>query len=119
MSDVPEVTYTYNAQVIRVVDGDTAELDVDLGFDVHFRISVRFKSYNAPELHGPNKAAGQAAKEELIQLLTGHSIIIRTDKLYSQSFARYLAEVYVGTADGWVSVAEHMKSKGFNVKQGQ
>ena len=117
--NIPEVAYTYNAQVIRVIDGDTAELDVDLGFDVHFRISVRFKGYNAPEIHGPNKAAGQAAKEELTQLLTGHSIIIKTDKLYSQSFARYLATVYVGTADGWVAVSERMKSKGFNVKQGQ
>ena len=119
IDQVPEVTYTYNAQVIRVVDGDTAELDVDLGFDVHFRISVRFKGYNSPELHGPNKAAGLAAKDELISLLTGHSIVIKTDKLHSQSFSRYLATVYVGTANGWVSVAEHMKAKGFDVKQGQ
>jgi endonuclease YncB( thermonuclease family) len=119
MITVPEVSYTYHATVLRVVDGDTAELDVDLGFDVHFRISVRFKGYNAPELHGPNKAQGQAAKEELTQLLSDHSIIIKTDKLFSQSFARYLATVYAGTADGWVSVAEHMTAKGFNVKQGQ
>ena len=115
---IPEVVYTYNATVIRIVDGDTAELDVDLGFDVHFRISVRFKGYNAPEMRGPNKANGQAAKDELTQLLTGHSIIIKTDKLHSQSFARYLATVFVGTADGWVSVADHMIAKGFNVKQG-
>ena len=119
MSDMPEVNYTYYAKLKRVIDGDTAEFDVDLGFSVHTHVSVRFRDFNAPEMHGPNKAAGQAAKAELETLLTGHTVILKTNKDNSQSFARYLALVYVGTADGWKSVAEHMKSKGFNVKQGQ
>lgn len=119
MINVPEVTYTYYAKLIRVIDGDTAEFDIDLGFSVHSHTTVRFKGFNAPEMHGTNKAQGEAAKFELIQLLSGNSVILKTDKLFSQSFARYLATVYVGTADGWVSVAEHMTAKGFNVKQGQ
>ena len=64
------------------------------------------------------ESIGLLTKDELTQLLTGHSIIIKTDKLHSQSFARYLATVFVGTADGWISVADHMIGKGFNVKQG-
>lgn len=119
MIDMPEVNYTYYAKLKRVIDGDTAEFDIDLGFNVHTHVSVRFKDFNAPEMHGPNKAAGQAAKAELETLLSGHSVILKTDKLNSQSFARYLALVYVGTADGWKSVAEHMREKGFHVKQGQ
>lgn len=117
--EIPEVTYTYYAKLIRVIDGDTAEFDIDLGFSVHSHTTVRFRGYNSPELHGPNKAQGQAAKEELVQLLTGESVIIKTDKLFSQSFARYLATVYVGKPDGWIAVSDHMKAKGFNVKQGQ
>jgi micrococcal nuclease len=113
--NIPEVAYTYNATVIRVIDGDTAELDVDLGFRIHFRLTARFTGYNSPEVTGPQKAAGLAAKDELIRLLTDHSIVIKTDKLFSQSFERYVATVYVGTADGWVSVAEHMRAKGFDV----
>lgn len=119
IDQVPEVTYTYNAQVIRVIDGDTAELDVDLGFRIHFRLTARFAGYNSPEVTGPQKAAGLAAKDELIRLLSGHAIVIKTNKLFSQSFERYVATVYVGTADGWINVADHMRAKGFHVKQGQ
>lgn len=116
---VPEVNYTYYAKVKRIIDGDTAEFDIDLGFNVHAHVVVRFKGYNAPEIHGPNKAEGQRAKDELGSLLWAEMCIIKTDKLFSQSFARYLATVSVGKPEGWVDVAEHMIGKGFNVKQGQ
>lgn len=38
---VPAVNYTYAASLIRVIDGDTAELSIDLGFDVNFSCHVR------------------------------------------------------------------------------
>ena len=34
--------YTYQAQVTRVVDGDTIDALVDLGFDIHKSIRIRF-----------------------------------------------------------------------------
>lgn len=113
-----EVNYTYYAKLIRVIDGDTADFDIDLGFHVHLHISIRFKGYNAPEISGKNKAAAAAAKAELETLLGGETVILTTEKSFQQTFARYLATVKVAKADGWVDVAEHMKSKGFNVKQG-
>ena len=114
-----EVNYTYYAKLIRVIDGDTARFDVDLGFHAHIHVDVRFKGYNAPEISGKNKAAGAAAKAELETLLSGETVILTTEKSFQQTFARYLATVKVAKADGWVDVAEHMKSKGFNVKQGE
>lgn len=114
-----EVNYTYYARLIRVIDGDTADFDIDLGFHVHCHLSVRFKGYNAPEIKGKNKATAQAAKAELETLLTGETIILTTERAFTQTFARYLATVKVGKPEGWVDVAEHMKSKGFNVKQGE
>lgn len=113
-----EVNYTYYAKLIRVIDGDTARFDVDLGFHAHIHVDVRFKGYNAPEISGKNKAAGAAAKAELETLLSGETVILTTEKSFQQTFARYLATVKVAKAGGWVDVAEHMKSKGFNVKQG-
>ena len=49
---MPEVNYTYYAKLISVIDGDTADFDIDLGFHVHIHLSVRFKGYNAPEIKG-------------------------------------------------------------------
>ncbi|CAB5237930.1 hypothetical protein UFOVP142_21 [uncultured Caudovirales phage] len=114
----PSVNYTYFAKAIRVIDGDTAVLDVDLGFQVHYACHVRFMHYNAPELHGPNPDAGAKAKGELTLLLEGKSLLIVSNRDFSQTFARYLATVYVLDASQAISVAEHMTRKGFNVKQG-
>ena len=113
-----EVNYTYYARLKRVIDGDTAIFDVDLGFGVHFHADIRLKGYNAPELKGTHRVAGKAAASELETLLTGETVILTTEKSFQQTFARYLAVVKVAKADGWVDVAEHMTKAGYNVKQG-
>ena len=42
--------YEYAAKPIRIIDGDTVLMDVDLGFHVHVQHSVRLTGFNAPEL---------------------------------------------------------------------
>jgi micrococcal nuclease len=111
--------YQYRATLVRVVDGDTAVLDVDLGFDVHIRPKVRFMGYNAPELHGAHKDAAQAARSTLEGLLAGRSLLIRTHK-DEQTFERYLAAVFVDSGRAApIDVAAAMVAAGFNVPQGQ
>lgn len=41
--------YKYLAKMLRVVDGDTVWLDVDVGFRAHFAVDVRLAYINAPE----------------------------------------------------------------------
>ena len=41
--------YEYNALVDRVVDGDTVDLDIDLGFYTHTKVRCRLKGVNTPE----------------------------------------------------------------------
>ena len=41
--------FWYGATVLKVVDGDTIELMVDLGFSVHHKIRVRLYGINTPE----------------------------------------------------------------------
>ena len=41
--------YEYNAKCVRVVDGDTADFLVDLGFDTWKKVRVRFAGINTPE----------------------------------------------------------------------
>ncbi len=115
----PVVNYTYAARLIRVVDGDTAVLDIDLGFQVHYACHVRFMGYNAPELHGPNPEQGAKARDELAMLLSGRTLVIVSNKDFSQTFARYLADVWVIDQTGVTSVASHMTSLGYNVQRGQ
>ena len=114
----PEVAYTYPAELVRVIDGDTAVLRIDLGFNVSTTQHVRFTGYNAPELHGKNASKAQAAKAELESLLAGRKLIVKTSKDFIQTFARYLADVWVADQTGWSNVAGWMKSKGYDVKQG-
>jgi endonuclease YncB( thermonuclease family) len=41
--------YQYAARMIRIVDGDTVWLDVDLGFHIHLHVDVRMAYINSPE----------------------------------------------------------------------
>ncbi len=57
--------FHYNAQVERVVDGDTIDVELDLGFDIRLKARVRFAGINAPESRtrdAVEKQAGLAAK---------------------------------------------------------
>jgi endonuclease YncB( thermonuclease family) len=90
----------YNATLVRCIDGDTFEADVDLGFGVRKLIRVRALGYDAPELHGATAEAGARAKAFLQNMLdprqpwnaTGLRLVTEKD---SQSFERYLARVYL------------------------
>lgn len=58
--------YDYRATVIRVVDGDSVWLDVDCGFDVRLRMSIRLAGLTAPEL---STHEGQAARAWMLSRL--------------------------------------------------
>lgn len=47
--------YIYDAEVIRVIDGDTIEFLVDLGFGIHFKIKARLHGINTPETRTRDK----------------------------------------------------------------
>jgi len=60
--------YDYNAEMIRVVDADTIDFLVDLGFNVHHVVRVRLLGVDAPEIYGvkrgtPEHEAGQKAAD--------------------------------------------------------
>ena len=64
--------YEYNAVVDRVVDGDTINCTIDLGFNVWKKMRVRLEGINTPETRTRDleeKKRGLAAKERLIEML--------------------------------------------------
>ena len=57
--------YTYNIEVLRVIDGDTIDASIDLGFDVKIKKRIRFMGINTPESRTRDpeeKKRGMAAK---------------------------------------------------------
>jgi len=84
--------YEYAARAIRVVDGDTLDLDVDLGFDVHVRQRVRLLGINCSE-HGT--IAGDDATaftKEWVQQ-HGPDLTVRTVRDKREKYGRLLATV--------------------------
>lgn len=87
------VNYVYNAKCLRVVDGDTLELAVDLGFNVSINIRGRLLNVNAPELFsGSNRENGKLAKLYLENLVKDKDLRINTYKDRT-TFGRWLVEI--------------------------
>ncbi len=64
--------YEYNAKLIRVIDGDTIDASIDLGFDVWVKKRIRLYGIDAPESRTRDleeKKKGIETKEKLEQLL--------------------------------------------------
>lgn len=56
--------YTYSCKVNRVIDGDTLDLEIDLGFNVRIRERARLFGVDTPEVFGTNSSsAGIEASE--------------------------------------------------------
>jgi micrococcal nuclease len=90
--------YTYKAEVIRVIDGDTVVLNIDLGFKIHHITPCRLAGINAPEMNAKDekvRAAAVQSKEFLSGLLLeGMEVTIISKKLdkYGRPVVYFLAE---------------------------
>ncbi len=99
--------YEYKAKVIRVIDGDTIEVMIDLGFEVFAKEKIRFARIDTPETHGVKKEsaeyqAGMVATNFVIDWMNkcNHEIMLKTSKNTDGGFGRFLAEVYIVDKDG-------------------
>jgi micrococcal nuclease len=87
-------------EVKNVVDGDTIDVVIDLGFDILFASRVRLAGIDTPESRTTDKAEkalGIEAKEYLKKCLKdSKSVVIRTEKMdSSEKYGRILGWVYV------------------------
>jgi len=57
-------------KIIKVLDGDSLRLSVDLGFKLSRIIDVRIHGIDTPEIRGYQKSAGQLVRQALIKMLT-------------------------------------------------
>jgi micrococcal nuclease len=92
----PEVNFIYRATCVKVIDGDTLDLLVDLGFRVFEKVRVRLRGYNAPELH---TAEGDVAALNAANVLTPSYGKVPTLTMQSykdqHSFERWICDVWM------------------------
>ena len=88
----PPFEYRYRATLRRVIDGDTVDCEVDLGFGIQTRQRFRLLGINAPEKRRPTYEAGIAAKQHLESLLELYGLAeVRTHKDRTGKYGRMLA----------------------------
>ena len=93
--------YEYNVRrVSKVVDGDTIDVDIDLGFDISFSSRVRLAGIDTPESRTKDtyeKKLGLESKEWLKKALDhANKVVIKTEKINStEKFGRVLGWLFV------------------------
>ena len=103
--------YEYNSRVIKVVDGDTLDIEIDLGFDVTIKQRVRLNGIDTPETKTKNKEeklAGLRAKKITEDCVKGAKIVVvKTHK--DDKYGRILVDLI---ADG-INLNERLVNEGF------
>jgi micrococcal nuclease len=87
--------YTYKIDVIRVIDGDTIDANIDLGFDISVKKRIRFLGINTPESRTRDKEEkklGLAAKARVCELLDSADEVLLTSHGVGK-FGRCLGEI--------------------------
>ena len=98
--------YIYKAKLDRVVDGDTVDALIDVGFDIWFKKRIRFKGVDTWESRTRNleeKALGLKAKartKELLEKVSSKSGYFRIKSYGLGKYGRVLAEVFIMDKDG-------------------
>ena len=91
--------YEYKATIRRVVDGDTVDVTLDLGFNIMFNSRIRLLGIDTPESRTRDleeKKRGLAAKDRVKELCpVGSSVILKTTKDGRGKFGRILGEIFV------------------------
>jgi len=95
--------YNYNATCVRVVDGDTIDAMIDLGFGVHVKKRIRLSGINAPESRTRNlveKKLGLAAKERLKEMLEGAANCFELESKELGKYGRVLGRLHINKLAG-------------------
>ena len=108
--------YEYRCKVVHIVDGDTVDVDIDLGFGVWMKKQrIRLYGIDTPESRTRDleeKKYGLAAKEFLTGMLDDEAgIILKTYKDKEGKFGRILGELWRTTDYADQSINEYMIEK--------
>jgi len=92
--------FQYEAEVIRVVDGDTLDASISLGFNTYVKKRIRFQGFNAPESRTRDleeKKRGLAAKDRVKEILKENNNKFLLKSHGVGKYGRCLGEIFVET----------------------
>jgi len=106
----------YVKKVSKVVDGDTIDVDIDLGFDISFSSRVRLAGIDTPESRTADKVEktlGLESKEYLKKAIdASKTVVIKTEKMdSSEKYGRILGWVFLDGSK--ISINEQMIADGY------
>lgn len=109
--------YKYKVKVKRVVDGDTIDVVIDLGFKITTNQRIRLKGINTPETYSVKRNTeeykkGMVAKKFVVKRIEANNseAIIETSK-YTGKYGRYIGVIWL--ADNTTSLNDELVEKGF------
>lgn len=108
--------YRYKVkEIIKMYDGDTITVIVDLGFNITKLEIIRLAYIDAPEIRGESRESGLISRdwlrEKLTKAMEENGIIIETFKDHKGKYGRYIGDVIV---DG-ISINKQMVTEGLAI----
>lgn len=111
--------YTYRVRSVdRVIDGDTVDLVIDVGFSIFTTQRIRLAEINAPELRGgtaETKELARKAKSRVEELLSSGDIFIKTEKDRTGKYGRYIGHIYVHKDNTDINIGKVLLTEGLAV----
>lgn len=109
------MAYKYeHVEVLRIIDGDTVELRIDLGNRCWWQESFRLYGIDTPEIHGQTKDSGLAAQARLGKLLANGVLVAET--LRPDKYGRTLVKLTIDYKGFLEDVATRLIHEGLGVQ---
>ena len=113
MPELQLPNYTYRATVVKIVDGDTIDVDLDVGFYTTMRKRLRFLGIDTWEVRGAEKEQGLVAKARLTEIIqSSDNIYVQTIMDAKGKYGRVLAYLWTETDGVLVNVNEQLLAEG-------
>jgi micrococcal nuclease len=83
-------------EIVKIYDGDTVTVVIDLGFNTTRLEVLRLAYINAPEIRGDERAQGLISRDYVREKMNNaNEIIVNTYKDHKGKYGRYIAEIFV------------------------
>jgi micrococcal nuclease len=100
--------YLYKAVPFYIVDGDTCDMEIDLGFETNVKTRFRLYGINAWETSGKDKEKGLKAKQFLDEKIKNKPVFIVSIKDKRDKYGRWLAVILLPTDGGYSIINQEL-----------
>ena len=108
--------YVYRCTVSKVVDGDTVDVDIDVGFGITVHKRLRFLGVDTYETRGKEKEKGLEAKFALEEMIyNAKAVYVQTKMDATGKYGRVLAWLWVADDEGIINVNQQLLIEGHGV----